>query len=144
MIEENKGENIFFNFVGKTRWSIWAGLAFERFCLKQAKTIQKILKIDQLVKNYGSYFNRQTTAANGLQIDLVFERHDSVTTLCEIKYTHRPIGPEVIESMEKKAKLLQKGTRKTIEYVLISASPPTQSLTKQHFFHKVISLEDFF
>ena len=132
------------NFVGKQRWTIWAGFAFERFCLKQTQKIQEILKIDQLVKNHGAYFTRQTTDKNGLQIDLLFDRHDQVLTLCEIKYHTRPVGTEIIPSVEKKAALLKARKNQTIDKVLITVSPPTRSLLETHYFSRVLVLEDFF
>lgn len=142
LIHENTGGNLFLNFVGKQKWSIWAGLAFERFCLKRAQKIQEVLKIDQLVKNHGSYFTRQTTDKNGLQIDLLFERHDRVVTLCEIKYHTRPIGVEIITGVEKKAALLKIHKNQTIEKVLITVSPPANSLVETHYFSRILVLED--
>lgn len=144
MIESNTSHSLFLNFLGKTKWRTWMGFAFERFCLKQALHIQKHLRIDQLVKNYGSYFSRQTTADNGLQIDLLFERHDRVVTLCEIKYTDRAIGTEIIPEIEKKTNLLTRFKRETIERVLITVNEPSKSLRESRYFHRILCLDDFF
>ncbi len=143
-ILDNQGKDLFLNLIGKQRWAVWAGFAFERFCFKQAKLIQKILNIDQLVKNYGSYFNRKTTVQNGFQIDLLFERFDRVVTLCEIKYVNKPVGPEVIFEVEQKAKLLTLGKTQILERVLITLTPPTKKLCDQHYFSHIITMEDFF
>jgi AAA+ ATPase superfamily predicted ATPase len=144
LINHNTGQNIFLNTLGKPRWSAWSGLAFERFCLREALTIQKILKIDQLVKNYGSYFNRQTTAANGFQIDLLFDRHDHVITVCEIKNTQRPVGTDIIPQVEKKIALLTSKRGQVIEPVLITTAEPSPALVESRYFQHVILLEDFF
>lgn len=143
-IQENQGENLFLNFIGRQRWAIWVGFAFERFCLKQSKRIQKILQIDQLVKRDGSFFNRKTTLQNGFQIDLLFERFDRVMTLCEMKYLNKPIGTEIIQEVERKVSLLPLGKTQTLERVLITLTAPTQKLEAQHYFNRIIMAEDLF
>ncbi len=142
LISHNQGEKTFLNLVGKQSWSSWAGFAFEKFCLKHAAKIQKILKIDQLVKNYGSYFSRKTTRQNGFQIDLVFDRHDQVVTLCEIKYTSRPVGLEVIDSMEKKTGFFPLKRNQSIDRVLIASVPPQRSLVEQNYFNRIVLVDD--
>ncbi|MBF0107263.1 MAG: AAA family ATPase [Deltaproteobacteria bacterium] len=144
LINTNIGQNLFLNVLGKPRWSAWSGLSFERLCLRETMTIQKILKIDQLVKNYGSYFNRQTTGKNGLQIDLVFERHDNVINICEIKNTRRPVGTDVIQQVEKKTAIFKSKKRQVIQPILITATEPSPALVEARYFHHIILLKDFF
>lgn len=142
-IQQNTKKNFFLHSIGKNSWSAWTGFAFERFCLKHIQRIEELLNINQLVKNVGSLFNRKTTSSNGFQIDLLFARHDNVITLCEIKYTSKPIGPDIIPAVEKKASLLKLGKKQSIERVLITASPPTKALTDQNYFNQIIPIEDF-
>jgi hypothetical protein len=50
----------------------------------------------------GPYFaSPRKGGAAGVQVDLVFNRADDVTTVCEIKYSRQPVGVEVIAEMEK-------------------------------------------
>ncbi len=141
-IAKNTRENFLFTQIDKTQWSVWTGLAFERFCIKQTEKIQQVLKIDQLVKNQGSYFSRATTAQNGLQIDLMFDRHDQIVTLCEIKYTNRPVGTELIDEVERKAALYKLSSKQSLQPVLITFSPPTQALIDARYFSHILMLED--
>lgn len=39
-----------------------------------------------------AYFNRGTNTKDGVQIDLLFERHDPVITICEMKFYNGKIG----------------------------------------------------
>ena len=143
-IQDNQGKDLFLHWLPHVRWSIWSGFAFELFCVKQAHLIQQILNIDQLTKRYGTYFTRKTTKENNFQIDLLFERFDRVITLCEIKYRNKPIGIEVIDEVEKKVQFLSPGKTQTIEPILITLSPPTKKLIDQHYFHRILTADDFF
>ncbi len=74
----------------KATYHAWAGLAFEALCLKHVNVIVAALDI----KTAESISSWRTTARNlnemGTQIDLLIDRSDDATTLCEIKYTNRP------------------------------------------------------
>lgn len=46
----------------------------------------------------GVFFNRATSKSQpGFQIDLIFDRDDQVLTICEIRYTQRPVSKEVFD-----------------------------------------------
>lgn len=124
-------------------YPVWAGFAFERLCLKHTEYIMKYLKIDQLVKNDGAYFDRKTNLKGGVQIDLMFDRHDPVLTVCEMKYHRGLIGKWIIPEMERKIGIL-KETKKTIERVLITTEGITRDLREANYFSKVILIEDLF
>ena len=129
--------------MGSKGYATWAGFAFERLCLKHVPWITRHLQIDQLVKNYGAYFNRRTNRKEGVQIDLLFVRHDPVVTLCEIKYHAGLIGKWVMTEVEKKVALLDE-PKKTIEKVLITTEGVTRDLADSHYFSRVVLLDEIF
>lgn len=122
---------------------VWAGFAFERLCLKHVVWIMRALHIDQLVKDYGAYFDRKSNDKEGTQIDLIFIRHDSVITICEMKFYTGLIGKWVIPEVEKKVALLGE-QKKTIEKVLITTEGVTQDLKESDYFARVILIEELF
>lgn len=124
-------------------YKVWAGFAFERMCLKHIERIMDVLKINQLVKNYGTYFDRATNTKEGVQIDLMFERHDPVVTICEMKYYDGLIGKWIIEEVERKVELLGE-KKKTVERVLITTNGITEDLRQANYFSRVVLIEELF
>lgn len=101
------------------------------------------LQIDQLVKDYGAYFDRANNNKEGVQIDLLFLRHDPVVTLCEIKYHQGLIGKWIIPELEKKVVLLEE-PKKTIERVLITTEGITEDLKDSQYFSRVLLADEIF
>lgn len=124
----------------------WAGLAFERLCLKHIPLIVKALHIDQLIQASGPYFRRSDNTRKGVQIDLMFVRHDPVITLCEIKYHDSLVGKEIIPEMERKEAVLEKmeKTAKRIERILITTLGVTKDLMDSGYFSRILLPEDIF
>lgn len=132
-----------FSYLTSKNYRIWAGFAFERLCLKHVDRIMKALQIDQLVKNHGPYFDRKSNTKEGVQIDLLFVRHDPVVTLCEMKFYQGPVGKWVIPEVERKVVLLGE-TKRTVEKVLITTEGATQELQDSQYFNRVLLLEELF
>ena len=142
-IEPNTNKDIFSKILTSRSYQSWAGLAFERVCLKHINEIIKALRIDQLVTDYGPYYDRATNTKEGLQIDLMIERHDPAITVCEMKYHCGKIGKWIIDEMERKVSLLP-STKKSIEKVLVTTEGITNDLREMNYFAKVLLLEDVF
>lgn len=121
----------------------WIGLAFERLCLKHVTQITRVLHIDQLVTDFGPYFNRSTNTKDGVQIDLIIYRHDPVVTVCEMKYHNKKIGKWIIDEMEKKIALLQAGN-KTVEKIMITTEGITEDLKDTNYFSNIVLFESLF
>lgn len=67
---------------------VWEGLAFERVCLQHSRQIKRALGISGVATNESAW--RSSPCADGdrgAQIDLVIERGDHVTNLCEMKFS---------------------------------------------------------
>ena len=95
--------------------------------------------------SFGPYFNAPGKDFPGVQIDLVFDRKDNVITLCEMKYSLKPVGLDIIDEVERKAELINNQFKnKTIQKVLISRSDPTRDFAACGFFYRIIKPEEFF
>lgn len=123
----------------------WLGFSFERFCRYNSRVIANMLGFSGIRYQSGSYFNRNTnTELPGVQIDLMFERDDNVTTVCEVRYTEEPTSQTVIHEFERKLALIPKLEKRTVQKVLITAEGETQSLQQAAYFDRVITLSDLF
>jgi AAA+ ATPase superfamily predicted ATPase len=139
-IEDGTSHKIFENLV-KSKWNPWLGFAFEQFCLKNSRRIAQKLGFADEVIDVSPYFEKSD---HQFQIDLVFQRSDQVSTLCEIKYWDQPLSTHVIPEVKRKMELFPLPRGHTLETVLISLYGPTPALREAEFFNDFISLEDFF
>lgn len=139
-IQKNQATSKFEKFTAN-RFANFLGLAFERFCLKNAYTLAHLMEFENKVIGCGNIFN---TKALGYQYDLVYIRSDSVITLCEIKYTTQPVGTNIIGDMEKKIKNTLFPKDVTIEKVLICNQPPMKAVVESRYFHKILTAQDIF
>lgn len=73
------------NHLNTPKINAWNGLAFERLCMAHIMQIKTALGIDRIATEYFSW--RSKHSSEGAQIDLVIERADRVTNICEIKYS---------------------------------------------------------
>lgn len=65
----------------------WRGLAFERLCLQHVRQIKSALGISGIhVESYAWRHDPDEAVPEGAQIDLLLERSDGVTNVCEMKF----------------------------------------------------------
>ena len=65
----------------------WCGFAYERVALLHIEEIKMALGISGVVTRvYGWNYGAESEDDEGGQVDLVIERDDHVTNLCEVKY----------------------------------------------------------
>ncbi|MBC6685696.1 AAA family ATPase [Wolbachia pipientis] len=136
--------------IKKPAWQTWTGQVFEAVCFKHADTIRRKLNIECMGFICGDwqYHSGKNSKERGAQIDLVFDREDGCTTLCEIKYSDKPyvITKEYKEQLRKKESIYKEKTRsrKQIFWVLIAANGATENQHLKDIINKVITLEDLF
>lgn len=78
-------EHYWSNMLNTPKQNTWYGLAFERLCQAHIPQIKKALGIDRIHTEYYSWRSKESRPA--AQVDLVIERADQITNLCEIKYS---------------------------------------------------------
>lgn len=121
--------------------SVWRGMAFELFCLREADKIAQILGFSAVKYSYGPYLKRNENKS-GLQIDLLFWRIDKVLVLCEAKYQQAAVGLDIIEEIEQKIHRANFSAKMTVEKVLISVGPVSKELQQYSYFSRIITLEN--
>lgn len=78
-------EHYWTNMMGKPLQNTWYGLSLERVCMLHIQQIKKRLGIDRIHTEYYSWRSRESVPA--AQINLIIERADNLTNVCEIKYS---------------------------------------------------------
>ena len=73
------------DFEGSPAYYAWRGNAFEIACINHVEQIKRAIGISAVQTECFPWLS--SSANPGVQIDLVLERRDGVTNLCEMKYT---------------------------------------------------------
>lgn len=123
----------------------WRGHAFEIICMYHFEQIKKALGISGVNTNEYSWVSEKKK--NGAQIDLVIERADGITNICEEKYTDTPFSI----SEEYEAKLLNKlevfreetKTKNALKIVMICTNGISGNAHTEHI-SRVVELDDLF
>ena len=68
----------------------WSGYCFENICLAHLPQIKQALGISGVQTNIHTFYARPDDELPGAQIDLLIERADKCTHLCEIKFSNSP------------------------------------------------------
>ncbi|MCB1115666.1 MAG: AAA family ATPase [Chlamydiia bacterium] len=71
---------------GSTKFSAWAGFAFETLCKKHISEMIHRLGINTVAASIVHWVCPHKESQEGLQIDLIIDRNDNAMNLCEIKY----------------------------------------------------------
>ncbi|MBO5626859.1 MAG: AAA family ATPase [Prevotella sp.] len=80
-------EHYWTNTLASASHNTWKGHAFERVCLQHVPQIKSALGISGVQTNVCSWFSRGTAERQGAQIDLVIQRADGFTDICEMKHS---------------------------------------------------------
>ncbi len=98
------------------RYHAWAGYAFESICLKHVNQIVASLGLSGIIFKACGWVTRPQKGhldEFGVQIDLVIERSDHCTNLCEIKFSNAPfvISKEYEEKLRRKKECYRQATK---------------------------------
>ena len=127
------------------KYNNWRGCAFETLCIQHIEDIKRALGISGVKTNCYTWNN--LGSEDSAQIDLVIERADNITDICEIKYTDAAFTMD--KSYEEK--LLHKRdvfknvtkTKQALKIVMISAHGIKGKAYTEHI-SEIITLEDLF
>lgn len=102
----------------------WKGHAFERICLQHIPQIKAALGISGVQTNVCSWFARGKGECHGAQIDLVIQRADGFTDICEMKHSNSifTIDKEYAKELQNKLEVYQELSKdnRTLHLVLIT------------------------
>ena len=130
-------------------WNSWLGYAFEIVCYKHLDAIRKTLQISPTaIAGTWRYVPKKYTKEKGAQIDLLFDRKDNATTICEIKYSSKPyvITKDYIDNIKRKMEVFQKQTRtgKQLFFTMITTVGLQNNYYAEDICDGVVTLEDLF
>ena len=129
------------------KYDNWRGQAFELLCFHNIHSIKSALGISSVKTACYPWYNSIDDKNERAQIDMVIERADRITDLCEIKYTNKPF--EVDAAYEKqlirKRDIFKKktGTSHALKIIMISANGLSQT-AHTAYISDTITLDDLF
>lgn len=142
---EKKKITSWLNYIDSPSYYSWEGISFELVCLIHIDEIKKALGISGIGTTEYSFRSKQCDP--GAQIDLVIERKDGVTNLCEIKYTNTPflIDKQYAENLENKKEAFRKETKtKNSLKLTMICSDGLRKNEYSEIIRNTITLKDFF
>lgn len=120
-------------------------MAFELLCLEHVRQIKSALGIAGVRTNSFPWGSKKKKG--GAQIDLVIERDDGITNLCEMKFTDKAftVTAAVEEELLHKRDIFREETKtkQTLRIVLVSASGMAGVAHTEHI-AQVLTLEELF
>lgn len=119
------------------------GLQFENLVLNNRSYIWKKLYLypAEIVTN-NPYFQRQQIKKKGCQIDYLIQIKSNVLYACEIKFSKKEIGSDVIEEVQKKLNAFYLPTGFSIMPVLIHVNGVSDDLVNKDYFSHIIDFSE--
>ena len=146
--EDNPPADYWRTFSATQEASVWRGLAFERVALLHVDQIKRKLGISGVITRQYAWRRRASNEGDeGTQIDLVIERNDAVTNLCEMKCTSDPF--EISDAYDAKlmgrreAFLSETGTKNAVHLTIVSANGLKRNANAFDV-QSVVTLDDLF
>jgi len=125
----------------------WKGLAFERVCLQHIPQIKAALGITGVQTNICSWSARGTGRRRGAQIDLVIQRADDFTDLCELKHSSSAftIDKDYAEELQNKIEAYQELSKdkRTLHLVMVT----TNGVVRNSYYNLIqneVTMDDLF
>ena len=146
--EDNPPADYWRTFSATQEASVWRGLAFERVALLHVDQIKRKLGISGVITRQYAWRRRASDEGDeGAQIDLVIERNDAVTNLCEMKCTSEPF--EISDAYDAKLRgrreafLSETGTKNAVHLTIVSANGLKRNANAFDV-QSVVTLDDLF
>jgi len=140
-------EHYWSNTFTSTSHNTWKGHAFERICLQHIHQIKFALGISGVQTNVCSWFVRGTDKRRGAQIDLVIQRADGFTDLCEMKHSDYifTIDKDYANDLQNKLGAYQEHSkdRRTPHLVMVTTNGVTRN-NNYNLIQNEITMDDLF
>lgn len=120
--KQNPDEHFWTHYLDNPAKSSWAGQTFEQVCKDHINQVKKAIGISALLTDVSSW--KGASESGKAQIDLIIDRRDRTTNICEIKFS---MGEFVIDKdyenkLRKKMQVFREVTnsRKALQLVMIT------------------------
>ena len=129
------------------RYDKWRGQAFEILCFNNVSSIKSALGISGVKTEIYPWYNSEDQKNERVQIDMVIERADRITNLCEMKYTNKPFVADASfeQQLIKKRDVFKKktGTLQALKIIMVSAKG-LSGTAYASYISDIITLDDLF
>lgn len=120
-------------------WATIMGLQFENIVVNNKNFIHDLLGIDPNdIMAANPYIQKATKQKKGVQVDYLIQARFNTFYLCEIKYSHKPIGKGVVQEIQDKINHIKTPKHSSFRPVLIHAGQITEELEESQYFYKII------
>ena len=140
-------EHYWSNTFMSTSHSAWKGYAFERVCLQHVTQMKAALGISGVQTNVCSWFVRGTDKRRGAQIDLVIQRADGFTDICEMKHSVNvfTIDKDYAKELQNKLDAYQtlSKDKRTLHLVLVTTNGVARN-SNYNMVQREIKMDDLF
>lgn len=150
-IESNRtsGNDVWLRKAASRRYAVWSGYAFESLCLKHLPQIKQALGISAVATTESSWrFQSRSPSEAGAQIDLVIDRDDHCTNLCEMKFSQHPfvIDKRYASELARKEQVFreQTQTRNVIFLTMVTSFGVKSNDYAQQYVAAQVTLKDLF
>ena len=140
-------EHYWSNTCTSTSHNTWKGHAFERVCLQHVPQMKAALGISGVQTNVCSWFARGTDKRRGAQIDLVIQRADGFTDLCEMKHSVNifTIDKDYAANLQNKLEAYQELSKdkRTLHLVMVT----THGIARNSYLNMIqneVTMDDLF
>lgn len=141
-VEDNLQENDYWaHHINTPEVNSWYGLTFEKICLLHIPQIKKALHLDTISTQTYSWRSTATEPnKKGAQIDLVIDRADGFTNICELKYSkyEYSLDKAEFEKIENRIQRFEKETKPENGTFLTLIT--TKGLEKNKYFNDIDSV----
>ena len=149
-------ENYWVGTMNSQKYYTSAGYSFETLCHKHYHSILRALQISGIQTSVHSWqynpkikrYDNMTGEGSGAQIDMLFDRADSLISLCEIKYTSKPYTMTKADySKLKHASAIfaeRTKTKKQLNWILISAEGARRNAYLDEVYASVLDVDSLF
>jgi hypothetical protein len=120
------GSDIWLRKAASRKYATWCGYAFETLCLQHVAQMKAALGIASVETTESSWLYRPKSRDDeGAQIDLVIDRRDHCTNICEMKFSESPfvIHKRYATELARKLRVFRErtGTRNTLFLTMITS-----------------------
>ena len=143
--KQNPDEHFWTHFLDNPAKSSWAGQTFEQVCKDHISQIKRGIGINAVLTDVSSW--RGSSASGRAQIDLIIDRRDRTTNICEIKFSvsEFAIDKDYEENLRKKIQVFREATnsRKALQLVMITTFGVRQN-SHSGIMQSQIKMDDLF
>ncbi len=144
----NNQKDVFLKLFSDPKFRVWCGYAFENTCFIHHRQIAKALGISTIFHEFSAFQFSGNDTYDGIQIDLLIDRADSVINLCEIKFSNSnfKLTPAYKKSLRERVDTFTAitATRKSVFTTLITTYGLNNADTHLDVIQNVLTLDDLF